>query len=380
MTATALSPSRFWRPCLRLSLDQIGSMPLSANLHQLILQEKADRVPSVDESGRNRMTKVLITGGGGMIGQKIARRLQRNGLNGEPVGEIILADIAFPEDGIRSVIELRGSLTDPGWPEKLAEAKPDVMIHLAAILSGQAEQEFDFGWQVNFDATRALLEALRAEHDKTGGTYTPRFVFASSVAAFGPPFPPTPIGDQFICEPRTSYGTQKAMCELMISDYSKKGYVDGISLRLPTITVRPGKPNAAASSCFSSIIREPLNGRKTELPLSTDVRHMHASPRSAAAFFTHASEIDTGRLDGRRTLTMPSLTCSIQEQLDALRDYAGNDAVKLVKHRPDPLVQSIVSTWASQFSAERARSLGFRTEETFKDILQIYVEDDLPAP
>lgn len=379
MIAAALHPPRMWRPRLRLSLDQIGSMPLSANLAKLILQENADHVPSAGESRRSRMTKVLITGGGGMIGQKIARRLRNKGLNGNPVDEIILADIAFPEDGIQSVVEMRGSLTEPGWPEKLAETRPDVMMHLAAILSGQAEQEFDFGWQVNFDATRALLQALRTEHDKTGGAYMPRFVFASSVAAFGPPFPPTPIDDQFICEPRTSYGTQKAMCELLISDYSKKGYVDGISLRLPTITVRPGKPNSAASSCFSSIIREPLNGCETELPLSTGVRHMHASPRSAARFFTHASEIDTGRLDGRRSLTMPSLTCSIQEQLDALRDYAGNDAVKLVKHRQNPLVQSIVGSWASQFGAERARSLGFKTEETFKDILQIYVEDDLPT-
>lgn len=325
------------------------------------------------------MAKIAITGGGGMIGQKIARRLMDEGFGGRPLDKLSLIDVAFPESSPAKAERITGSLANAKFLVRIAADRPDVVIHLAAVLSGQSEQEFDLGWSINMGATRLLLEALRLQNESSSGGYRPRFVFASSVAAFGPPFPSEPIGDQFICEPRTSYGTQKAICELMISDYSRKGFVDGVSLRLPTITVRPGKPNSAASSCFSSIIREPLNGQEAMLPLSPDVKHMHASPRSAAGFFLHAAAMDTGPLDDRRSLTMPSLTCSIQDQIDALRSYAGESAVALIKCREDPLVQSIVSNWAESFNAERARELGFVSEWTFDEILQAYVDDDLPA-
>ena len=184
--------------------------------------------------------------------------------------------------------------------------------------------------------------------------------------------------DLHICEPRTSYGAQKAASELMISDFSRKGWIDGISLRLPTITVRPGKPNAAASSCFSAIIREPLNGRRTALPIRSDVRHMHASPRSSARFFLHAAELDTGKLEGRRALNMPSVTCSVEEQIEALRAVAGSKAVGLIDVKPDPFIQSIVGSWAEEFRAERAEKLGFAAEKSFEEIVRTYIEEDLP--
>ena len=165
---------------------------------------------------------------------------------------------------------------------------------------------------------------------------------------------------------------------MLISDFSRKGYIDGLSIRLPTICVRPGKPNAAASSFFSNIIREPLNGRRAVLPVSRDVSHMHASPRSAAGFFTHAAEIDTETLDGRRALNMPSLSCTVEEQIEALRRIAGSSAAGLIKDEPDPFVQSIVLSWAPGFDAQRASALGFTSEDSFEDIVRVYIEDDLP--
>ncbi|EPX81084.1 D-erythronate dehydrogenase [Litoreibacter arenae] len=319
--------------------------------------------------------RALILGGGGMVGQKLARHLAANGLNGQQV-DITLHDIAFPPDAIAGATQIKGSIADAGTPEALAKTKPDVIFHLASIVSGEAEADFAKGWAINMHPTWALLEALRAEHEADPG-YRPRIVFTSSIAVFGGPYPDK-ISDDFLSAPQTSYGAQKSICETLISDFSRKGYVDGISIRLPTICVRPGKPNAAASSFFSGIIREPLNGQEAILPVADTTRHWHASPRSATGFLTHAATLDTEKLQGRRALNLPGVSCTVAEQIEALRDLAGNDVVKLIKPQPDPVIEKIVEGWPRNFASDRATALGFKAESSFKQIIQVYLDDDFP--
>ncbi|MEM7321086.1 MAG: NAD-dependent epimerase/dehydratase family protein, partial [Pseudomonadota bacterium] len=244
------------------------------------------------------MTQILIIGGGGMVGQKLARRIQDRTQFAD--ARLTLFDRSFPENGAPAR-HITGDLADPAMAKSLAANRPDVVFHLAAIVSGQSEAEFALGWDVNMMATWHLLNALKSEHEASGGTYRPRLVFTSSIAVFGGPYPEK-IGDEFLSAPQTSYGAQKAASELMVTDFSRKGYIDGLSLRLPTICVRPGKANLAASSFFSGIIREPLNGVEAILPVTDDVRHWHASPRSAARFLTHAAQLDTSLLNGRLAL------------------------------------------------------------------------------
>lgn len=319
------------------------------------------------------MTKILILGGGGMIGQKLAQRVL--GQNTFANADVTLFDRAFAASHLDAKTKT-GDICDQNTANALASARPDVIFHLAAIVSGQAEAEFDLGWDVNMMAMWHLLGALRVEHDASGGTYRPRVVFASSIAVFGGPFPDR-IDDAFLSAPQTSYGAQKAACELLVTDFSRKGFIDGLSLRLPTICVRPGKANAAASSFFSGIIREPLNGKEAILPVSDTVRHWHASPRSAAQFLTHAAKLDTGLLKGRRALNLPGLSCTVAEQIEALRAVAGQDAVNRIKHIPDETIMRIVDGWPRDFAPERAIALGFKAEETFDEIIKVYIEDDL---
>ncbi|TDT77006.1 nucleoside-diphosphate-sugar epimerase [Litoreibacter halocynthiae] len=318
--------------------------------------------------------RTLILGGGGMVGQKLARHIVANGLNGQQV-DITLHDIAFPPDPIAGATQINGSIADVGTLEALAKTKPDVIFHLASIVSGEAEADFAKGWAINMHPTWALLEALRAEHE-ADPSYRPRIVFTSSIAVFGGPYPDK-ISDDFLSAPQTSYGAQKSICETLISDFSRKGFIDGISIRLPTICVRPGKPNAAASSFFSGIIREPLNRQEAILPVADTTRHWHASPRSATGFLTHAATLDTDLLQNRRALNLPGVSCTVAEQIEALRDIAGNDMVKLIKPQPDPVIQKIVEGWPRNFAPERALALGFKAESSFKEIIQVYLDDDL---
>lgn len=318
---------------------------------------------------------ILILGGGGMVGQKLAHSLADHGLTRHEGAPVTLFDIGFPDTSAPG-LQVRGSVTDPLAMRRLAAARPEVIFHLASIVSGEAEADFELGWLTNMQSFWNLLEALRAEHLASGGSYRPRFVFTSSIAVFGGPYPDK-IGDEFLSAPLTSYGAQKACNELMLTDFSRKGFVDGISIRLPTICVRPGKANKAASSFFSGIIREPLNGLEAILPVPDTVRHWHASPRAAVGFLRHASTMDLDRLQDRRALSMPGVSCTVAEQIEALRAIAGNNVVSLIRSEPDETVQRIVQGWPRDFDAARARKLGFAAESDFAEIIRIYLEDDL---
>lgn len=322
------------------------------------------------------MKRILILGGGGMIGQKLALRLAAEGWQGQ-AAEVILHDIAFPPEGAPAAQRITGSITDPDAAGPLAKLRPDVIFHLASIVSGEAEQDFDKGWAVNMFPTWNLLNALRAEHDASGGSYRPRLVFSSSIAVFGAPFPDK-IDDTFLAAPLTSYGAQKMCCEMMVSDFSRKGFVEGISIRLPTICVRPGKPNKAASGFFSGIIREPLNGQEAILPVPDTVRHWAASPRSAIGFLVHAGSMDLTPLGDRRSLNMPGLSCTVAEQIEALGTIAGAETVSRIRSVPDPAVMQIVAGWPRDFDTARATALGFTAETEFDEIIRIYIEDERP--
>jgi nucleoside-diphosphate-sugar epimerase len=219
-----------------------------------------------------------------------------------------------------------------------------------------------------------LFDAVRAANARDG--YKPRLVFSSSIAVFGAPFP-AKIGDEFFNTPLTSYGTQKEIGELLLADYSRKGFFDGIGIRLPTICIRPGKPNKAASGFFSNILREPLVGQEAVLPVSEDVRHWHASPRSAVGFLHRAATMDLSALGWRRSLTMPGLSATVGEQIAALTRVAGAKAAALIRRKPDPQIEAIVAGWPRDFDAKRAVGLGFRAESSFDEIIRAHVEDEL---
>jgi nucleoside-diphosphate-sugar epimerase len=311
-----------------------------------------------------------------MIGQKLAARLGAGArLGGSAVEQLTLHDVlAAPPAaaGACHVDVVVGDLAEPGVAAELVSSRPDVIFHLAAVLSGEAESDLEQGYRVNLDGTRLLLDAVRA----TDEGYRPRVVFASSIAVFGDPLPDV-IGDDYCLAPLTSYGTQKAIGELLLCDYSRRGFLDGIGIRLPTICVRPGKPNRAASSFFSSIVREPLIGEEAVLPVPEDVRHWHASPRSAVGFLLHAAIVDLQLLGDRRCLTMPGVSATVAEQIEALRRLAGDAAVALIRREPDETVARIVSGWPRSFDARRATALGFRAEADFDEIVRVHVEDEL---
>ncbi|MFG1465437.1 D-erythronate dehydrogenase [Xanthobacter sp. DSM 24535] len=318
--------------------------------------------------------RILVIGGAGMVGRKLIERLARDGsLGGKAIGHLTAQDVVAPIPiSAPFPIEARvGDLAVPGEAAALVSSRPDVIFHLAAIVSGEAEADFEKGYRINFDGSRALFEAVRAIEG-----YKPRLVFTSSIAVFGAPFPDA-IGDEFFLTPLTSYGTQKAMGELLLADYSRRGFFDGVGIRLPTICVRPGKPNKAASGFFSGIIREPLAGQEAILPVSEDVRHWHASPRSAVGFLLHAATLDTVPLGARRSLTMPGLSVTVGEQIEALRRVAGQRAVSLIRREPDPVIEQIVAGWPRNFDPARALSLGFRAESSFEEIIRIHIEDEL---
>jgi len=301
--------------------------------------------------------KTLVIGAGGMIGRKLTAAL--------PGEDLILHDVV-PFEGASAVSDL----STPGEAEKLLAARPQLIFHLAAVVSGEAEADFEKGYRVNLDGTRLLFEAIRKAN------YRPRVVFTSSIAVFGAPFPEA-IGDEFLNAPLTSYGTQKAIGELLLSDYSRRGFFDGIGIRLPTICVRPGKPNKAASGFFSGIIREPLSGQEAVLPVPETVRHWFASPRAAVGFLLHAARMKTEQLGNRRNLSMPGVSATVGEQIAALRRVAGDKVASLIRREPDATIMRIVEGWPRNFDARRALQLGFRADQSFEEIIRIHIEDEL---
>ncbi|MDG4901714.1 MULTISPECIES: D-erythronate dehydrogenase [unclassified Mesorhizobium] len=318
--------------------------------------------------------RVLITGAAGMVGRKLIARLAKRGvLRGRKIAALDLHDIVPPQAPTLAGVDLSihtGDLSTPGATAKLVASRPDVIFHLAGIVSGEAEANFDLGYRVNLDGTRALFDAVRV------AGFAPRLVFTSSIAVFGAPFPDV-IPDEFHPTPLTSYGTQKLISEALLADYSRRGVFDGIGIRLPTICVRPGKPNKAASSFFSGIIREPLSGQEAILPVPRSVLHTHASPRSAVNFLIHAAEIDGDKVGPRRNLTMPGVAVTVGEQIEALGRIAGAEVVKRIRERPDETIWAIVRGWPTRFEARRSRELGFVAEKNFDEIIRAHIEDEL---
>jgi D-erythronate 2-dehydrogenase len=319
---------------------------------------------------------ILILGAAGMVGRKLTERLLRDGrLGQQPISKLTLQDVVAPAkpDTSIPVETVTCDFAVPGAVDPLVAGRPDAIFHLAAIVSGEAEADFDKGYRINLDGTRYLLEAIRA----IGDGYKPRLVFTSSIAVFGAPFHEK-IDDEFFHTPLTSYGTQKAIDELLLADYSRRGFVDGIGIRLPTVCVRPGRPNKAASGFFSNIIREPLNGEDAVLPVSDDVKHWHASPRSTVGFLLHAGTMNLQPMGWRRSLSMPGLAATVGEQVAALTRIAGPKVAARVRREPDPTIIGIVAGWPRDFSTRRALELGFTTaEKTFDDIIRIHIEDEL---
>jgi nucleoside-diphosphate-sugar epimerase len=321
---------------------------------------------------------ILIIGAAGMVGGKLTNRLVADKTaNRREITRLTLVDViepAAPAGFSGKVSTVTADLSSPGAAQRLIGERPDLIFHLAAIVSGEAEADFEKGYRINLDGTRQLFDAIRAEGLKA--PYKPRVVFTSSIAVFGAPFPEQ-IGDDFFQTPLTSYGTQKAIGELLLADYSRRGFFDGIGIRLPTVCIRPGKPNKAASGFFSNILREPLVGEEAVLPVSEEVRHWFASPRAAAGFLVHAANIDLARIGPRRSLNMPGLSATVGEEIEALRRFAGEKAVKLIRREPDPTIDRIVAGWARDFDPRRALGLGFKAETSFDDIIRAHVEDEL---
>ena len=318
---------------------------------------------------------ILITGAAGMIGRKLTDHLvEAEGLDGRPIDELTLCDVMEAERPDRfagRVKILAGDLSAPGEAAGALARRPDVIFHLAGVVSGEAELDFDKGYRVNLDGTRALLEAIRS----TGDGYRPKVVYTSSIAVFGAPFPAA-IPDDFHLTPLTSYGTQKAIGEALLADYARRGLCDGVGIRLPTIVVRPGRPNRAASGFFSGIIREPLAGLEAVLPVADTVLHTHASPRSAVGFLVHAAGLSREALGARVNLSMPGVCCTVAEQIAALRRVAGERVAGRIRREPDALIERIVAGWPQRIEARRARELGFEAENSFDEIVRIHIDED----
>ena len=318
---------------------------------------------------------ILITGAAGMIGRKLTARLVKDGhLNGTKIDKFTLTDVVAAEKptGFGGAVDIStGDLAAAGAAEKLIAARPETIFHLAGVVSGEAEIDFEKGYHVNLDGTRALLEAIRHAEG-----YKPKMIFTSSIAVYGAPFPYA-IPDDFHLTPLTSYGTQKAISEVLMADYVRRGFLDGVGIRLPTICVRPGKPNKAASGFFSGIIREPLAGHEAILPVADTVRHTHASPRAAVGFLIHAAGLTRDQLGPRVSLAMPGVCCTVAEQIESLTRIAGTKVASRIRREPDELVMRIVAGWSERIDAKRAAALGFTAEANFDEIIKAHIEDEL---
>lgn len=318
--------------------------------------------------------RVVITGAGGFIGRKLVNKLVSDGeISGRRITHLTQADLAPPPEPASAPFEITsigGDLSQSGQAERLVAEPHDLVVHLATLASGGAEEDFDGGMAANFHATRMLWEAIRQ------AGHHPRVVFTSSIAVFGAPFP-DPIPDEYHLQPLTSYGVQKAIGELQLMDYTRKGFFDGVAIRLPTVVVRPGKPNSAASSFFSGIIREPLQGVEAICPVDKSQLHWFASPRAVIGFLLHAATIDGDAMGARRALTMPGLGLSIGEVVEALGRVAGPEVVGRIRFERDERIANIVSGWPTRFTATRGRDLGFEPDPDFDTIIAAFMTDEL---
>jgi len=313
--------------------------------------------------------RVVITGGCGFLGRRLTLRLLDRG----DIDELVLFDSApsalpLPED--RRLALMTGDIADRAVVREAIAPGTDAVYHLAAVVSGEAEADTDLGYRVNLDGTRAVLEACRAL-----GT-CPRLIFASSLAVYGGELPPD-VGDDTPLRPQTSYGTQKAIGELLVNDYSRKGFVDGRALRLPTVVVRPGRPNRAASTFASSIIREPLSGKDAVCPVSPDTVMALASPRWVVAGLVHALDLPGAAFGDNRSLQLPGFSVAVGDMVEAVRRLGGEAAHARIRWRPDPLVQQIVSGWPPALFASRAAALGFTADPGIDAVVHAFIEDDL---
>ncbi len=316
---------------------------------------------------------IAITGAAGFLGQRLVHRLlDRGTLNGTAIRRLTLVDRTEPpaiaREGVE-VVPLALDISTPGALDPVLEARPDVIYHLAAVVSSAAEADLDLGMRVNFDATRALLEGCRAQ-----GLSDTRLVMASSVAAYGGDLPEV-LDDMTALHPQNSYGAQKAMSELLVNDYSRRGLVDGLVLRLPTIVIRPGRPNAAASSFASSILREPLNGEEAVCPVPTDLELFVMSPAKVVEALIHGAEVPGEALGPFRAFMLPGITVSVAEMLEALREATGEEALARVRHEPDARIEAIVGSWPARFTNERARRLGFQSDKDFHEIVEAFLDE-----
>ncbi|WP_340109353.1 D-erythronate dehydrogenase [Pikeienuella sp. HZG-20] len=317
--------------------------------------------------------RVLITGGGGFLGVKLAKALAAKGtIRGQAITHMTQADLFAPEP-VEAPFPVEGialDITDRPAVDLAFEEKPDAVFHLAAVVSGQAESEFETGLRVNLFGTINILEAARAAGN------TPIVVYTSSVAVYGGEIPDV-IDDFTILNPQTSYGAQKAAGEMLVTDYSRKGFIDGRGLRLPTVTVRPGRPNAAASSFMSSIFREPLQGEEANCPVSEDYPIWSSAPRTVVANLVHAAEPPAEAWGENRCLAIPGITRTVREMVDAMTRVAGPEAAKRITWNPDPFIQKICAGWKAHLKADKALRLGFHQDESFDDNIRWFLEDDV---
>ncbi len=311
--------------------------------------------------------QIIITGGGGFLGQRLARALLKSDL---PFDQLLLVDILKPNNpgGDPRVRCVEADVYEEIVSKDLVNSDTSLLFHLAAVVSSHAEKEFDIGWRVNLDITRRLLEACRHAHKGI------RFVFTSSLAVYGGDLPPV-VNDSTAVTPRSSYGTQKAMGELLVNDYSRKGFVDGIVLRLPTICVRPGRPNLAASSFVSSIIREPMHGEEAICPVSPDLALFLSSPDTAIDNLMHAATLETRKL-AWRTINLPGIRVTVGEMLDALKRNTDEETLARVKFIPDDSINRIVSSWPGQIDNTRALQLGFARDNNFDNFILQHISDN----
>lgn len=320
--------------------------------------------------------KVLVTGGAGFLGQRLARQLLKRGTlsdgegRAQPIDEIVLVDVVPAHDfGDARVRVVTGDIADGALMRQVIDIETSSIFHLAAVVSGQAEADFDLGMRINLDASRLLLEVCR----ELG--HQPKLVFTSSVAVYGGSLPEV-VQDTTALNPQSSYGVQKAIGELLLNDFSRRGFVDGRVLRLPTICVRPGKPNKAASSFASGIVREPLNGEASVCPVSPELRLWLLSPRRATESLIAGHELPAHLLGASRTINLPGISVSVGEMVAALEKVAGEEAVSLVRFAPDPAVERIVRSWPGAWDVARARELGLSADADFESIIEAYIEDE----